>query len=85
MKNEDNRVAPKSYAFALRIIKLYKFLVENKKEYVLSKQIPSYFQLRTYKALWFLMQKHKTCLLLYYPFRYTFSIKYQLSIINYSL
>ena len=39
MKNDDNRVAPKSYAFALRIIKLYKFLIGEKKEYVLSKQI----------------------------------------------
>ena len=29
----------KSFALALRIIKLYKFLIENKKEYVLSKQI----------------------------------------------
>ena len=38
-RREDNRVAPKSYAFALRIIKLYKFLIAEKKEYVLSKQI----------------------------------------------
>ena len=29
----------KSYAFALRIIKLYKYLVSEQKEYVLSKQI----------------------------------------------
>ncbi len=29
----------KSYQFALRIVKLYKFIVANKKEYVLSKQI----------------------------------------------
>ena len=29
----------KSYAFALRIIKLYKYLCSEKKEYVLSKQI----------------------------------------------
>ena len=29
----------KSYAFALRIIKLYKYLIAEKKEYVLSKQI----------------------------------------------
>lgn len=34
-----NITANKSYAFALRIIKLYKFLVSEKKEYVLSKQI----------------------------------------------
>lgn len=29
----------KSYAFALRVIKLYKYLVNDKKEYVLSKQL----------------------------------------------
>ena len=29
----------KSYAFALRIIKLYKYLIYEKKEYVLSKQL----------------------------------------------
>ncbi len=29
----------KSFALALRIIKLYKFLIESKKEYVISKQI----------------------------------------------
>ena len=29
----------KSYAFALRIIKLYKYLLTDKKEYVLSKQM----------------------------------------------
>ena len=38
-RGDDNRVADKSYAFALRIIKLYKFLIGEKKEYVLSKQI----------------------------------------------
>jgi len=37
MKN--NIIQEKSYRFALRIIKLYKYLVEVKKEYVLSKQI----------------------------------------------
>lgn len=36
---KENIVATKSYAFALRIIKLYKFLVSEKKEFVLSKQI----------------------------------------------
>jgi len=35
----DNVVREKSYAFALRIIKLYKYLAENKKEYVLAKQL----------------------------------------------
>jgi len=38
-KMENNIVAEKSYAFALRIIKLYKYLVAEQKEYVLSKQI----------------------------------------------
>ena len=32
-------VMNKSYAFALRIVKLYKYLVYEKKEYVLSKQL----------------------------------------------
>ena len=35
----DNAIKEKSYKFALRIIKLYKFLVDNKKEYLLSKQV----------------------------------------------
>ena len=34
-----NVLKEKSFALALRIIKLHKFLIENKKEYVLSKQI----------------------------------------------
>ena len=37
--NQKNILKEKSFALALRIIKLYKFLIENKKEYVLSKQI----------------------------------------------
>ena len=36
---KENVVADKSYAFALRIIRLYKFLIGEKKEYVLSKQV----------------------------------------------
>lgn len=36
---KDNIIKNKSYKFALRIIKLYKHLCEEKKEYVLSKQI----------------------------------------------
>ena len=36
---KDNLILQKSYDFSLRIIKLYKFLCENKKEYVLSKQL----------------------------------------------
>ena len=35
----DNVVKDKSYAFALRIIKLYKYLVEYKKERVIAKQL----------------------------------------------
>lgn len=35
----NNIVADKSYAFTLRIIKLYKFLVAEQKGYVFSKQI----------------------------------------------
>ena len=34
-----NLIVDKSYKFALRIIKMYKYLTEEKKEYVLSKQI----------------------------------------------
>lgn len=35
----DNAIQAKSYAFALRIVKLYRFLCDEKKEFVLSKQI----------------------------------------------
>ncbi|MBS4061691.1 MAG: four helix bundle protein [Bacteroidetes bacterium] len=36
---KENVVKNKSFAFALRIVKLYQFLTESKKEYVLSKQL----------------------------------------------
>ena len=36
---EYNTILIKSKQFALRIVRLYKYLCENKKEYVLSKQI----------------------------------------------
>ena len=36
---KENVIVNKSKAFALRIIKLYKYLAEEKREYVLSKQI----------------------------------------------
>ena len=36
---KENIVKEKSYKFSLRIIKLFKYLVENQKEYLLSKQI----------------------------------------------
>ncbi len=35
----DNPLKMKSYAFALRAINLYKYLAQEKKEYVLSKQV----------------------------------------------
>ena len=35
----DNVIVDKSMDFSIRIVKLYKFLTENKREYVLSKQI----------------------------------------------
>ena len=36
---EGNVVQEKSYAFAVRVVKVSKYLVEEKKEYVLSKQL----------------------------------------------
>lgn len=36
---KENVVKNKSYAFALRIIKLYKYLIAEQKEFVLSKQL----------------------------------------------
>ena len=36
---ESNLIVDKSMAFAVRIVKLYKYLKENKSEYVLSKQV----------------------------------------------
>jgi len=36
---KENVLRDKSYQFALRIVKLYKYLSDEKKEYVLSKQI----------------------------------------------
>jgi len=38
MMSKESVVKIKSFAFAIRVIKLYKYLTENKKEYVLSKQ-----------------------------------------------
>lgn len=35
----DNIIVDKSKSFALRIIRLYKFMCDDKKEYVLSKQV----------------------------------------------
>lgn len=39
MENKENPLKDKSYKFALRIVKLYKHLAEDKKELVLSKQV----------------------------------------------
>jgi len=36
---KDNVIKDKSYTFAIRIVKLYKYLCEEKKEFVLSKQL----------------------------------------------
>ena len=36
---KDNIIQIKSKAFAIRIIRLYRYLIETKKEYVLSKQL----------------------------------------------
>lgn len=36
---KDNILGEKSYKFALRMIKLYKFMVDEHKEFVLSKQV----------------------------------------------
>jgi len=39
LKMKDNVVLEKSFDFAVRIVKLYKYLCSDKKEYVLSKQL----------------------------------------------
>ena len=36
---KDNLIVDKSKVFALRVIELYKFLISEKKEFVLSKQL----------------------------------------------
>lgn len=36
---QNNIIQEKSFAFAVRIVNLYKYLCEEKKEFVLSKQI----------------------------------------------
>lgn len=38
-KNEDNLIVVKSKAFALRIVKMYKYLCDQKHEFILSKQV----------------------------------------------
>lgn len=39
MKMKENVIASKSYAFALRIVKAYKFLSLEQREFILSKQL----------------------------------------------
>ena len=39
MENSKNVIVEKSFDFAIRIVKLYKYLTDEKKEYVLSKQV----------------------------------------------
>lgn len=39
IKMRENIVKDKSFAFAIRIVRLYQYLCNNKKEYVLSKQL----------------------------------------------
>ena len=36
---KDNVIKTKSFAFAIRIVRLYKFLTDSKNEYTLSKQL----------------------------------------------
>ena len=36
---QDNIIQEKSFAFAIRMVKLYKYLYDEKKEFVLSKQV----------------------------------------------
>ena len=36
---KENIIKNKSFAFAIRIVKLYKYLIDTKKEFVLSKQL----------------------------------------------
>ncbi len=38
-RKEDNIIACKSYSFAVRCVKLYKFLCEEKHDYVIGKQL----------------------------------------------
>lgn len=38
-ENKDNIIVKKSYSFALEIVRIYKYLSNDKKEFVLSKQL----------------------------------------------
>ena len=37
--DKDNVIRDKSYAFAIRVVNAYKYLSENKREFVLTKQL----------------------------------------------
>jgi four helix bundle protein len=39
VKSDESILKIKSYSFAIRIVKLYRFMCEEKKEYILSKQL----------------------------------------------
>jgi len=39
MMKKDNIIQDKTFAFAVRMVNLYKYLTDNKKEFVLSKQL----------------------------------------------
>ena len=65
----DNIVAVKSYNFALRVIKLYKYLISDKKEFVLSKQI-----LRSGTSIGALVKESKLTILTFSIFHFPLSI-----------
>ena len=52
MFNKKSVLREKSYNFSLRIIKLFKFLFERQKEFVISKQI-----LRSWTSVWALIRE----------------------------
>jgi len=52
MKNEKSILKDKSYKFSLRIINLYKFLCNDKKEFVISKQL-----LRAWTSVWAMIRE----------------------------
>ena len=39
MMKKENVIQVKTYAFAVRVVRLYQYLVKSKSEYVLSKQL----------------------------------------------
>ena len=55
MSKNPSVLKVKSFRFAIRIIRLYQYLTDSKKEYVLSKQL-----LRSGTAIGALVRRHKT-------------------------